>query len=953
MLFHHIDQERSNLLLREASAKSIVSEATSTSESIRASLEIQGQEFAQAQTLVMEKAQEATNWIEQHGRILDALRSNSIAESYSWVQLTSAEESISLTSAVLVAGVPLTVVPEPTQAQCCDIDREVSLTVSELDRGLSSLVTSLQTYSLALQRILPLNYLTTSPVHAWAHVLQLSVNTLSSDVLSLSRKKAAEIISKFHADKCSSYEGRYDELCIKVGQYAAEIEKIEEEYEELVNSIGPETESHTKDQVLSSFLSYMQTCGLMRRGDTLALELLKLEEPGDGRLQGESEVKKGDLLHILNLATINLYDDVKHRVLNSLNRSIGTNLVNNQPQSELGPIFSEFEEQIEKCILVDGFLNELKKYINSGACPVNADDISINFSFQENWATVFQASLISCKSFVKQMIEVVLPEVVRYVISFNSEMMDVFGSLSQIKGSIDTALEQLIQVELERASLIELEQNYFLKVGMITEQQLALEEASLKGRDHLSWEEAEELASQEEACKAQLDKLHETWNQKDLRTTSLVQKEANVVSSMVSSKNLLQSLTSPEQERGKFVSRGRVLLTTLMQAFSELESADQALTSFDRSVAPGSGGISQIVDMVNSGRPLSDYTWKFPAIRSSHAFFMWKISLVDSFLDSCAHNIASFLDQNLGFDQLVNIVKKKLQVRLQDYIGQYLQERVAPALLGRLDKESESLKHLTELKNDLFNTMKIDHGTTKKVQDMLEEYCNAHETVRAARSAASIMKIQSNNLKEALLKTVLEIVQMEWMHDINLSPSQNNRLIPLKFLMNDDNLLPVILKISRGKLLESIRSSIAKIAKSLENLQACEQTSVTAEGQLERAMIWACGGPSSSTSGNNMPRNAGIPPEFHDHLTRRRELLWETREKASEIMKICISILEFEASRDGIFHMPEELYSLRPGADGRGWQQVYLNILTKLDVTYHSFTRKLGPSIGFNYYFMF
>lgn len=935
VLFHRIDHERSNLLLREASAKSIVSEATSTSESIRASLEIQAREFAQAQALVMEKAQEATNWIEQHGRILDALRSNSIAENYAWVQLTSAEESLSLTSAVLVAGVPLTVVPEPTQAQCCDIDREVSVTVSELDSGLSSLVTSLQTYSLALQRILPLNYLTTSPVHAWAHLLQLSVNTLSSDVLSLTRKKAAEIISKFHADKRSSYQGRYDELCIKVDQYVAEIEKIEEEYEELVNSLGPETESHAKDQVLSAFVSYMQTCGLMRTEDTSDLELLKLEGPGDARLQGESEVRKGDVLHILNLAAINLYGDVKHRVLNSLNRSFEVNLASNQSQSELEPILSEFEEQIEKCILIVGFLNELKKYI----CPVNVENISIKFSFQENWAAVFQASLLSCKSFVQQMIEAVLPEVVRCVISFNSEMMDIFGSLSQIKGSIDTALEQLIQVELERASLIELEQNYFLKVGLITEQQLALEEAAVKSRDHLSWEEAEELASQEEACKVQLDKLHQTWNQKDLRTTSLVRKEENVVSSMVSSKNLLQSLTSPEQEQGQFVLRGRVLLTTLMQPFSELESADQALTSFDRSVAPGSGGISHIVDLVNSGRPLSDYIWKFPAISSSYAFFMWKISLVDSFLDSCTHNIASFLDQNLGFDQLVNTVKEKLEVRLQDYIGQYLRERVAPALLGRLDKECETLKHMSKLRNDLLNTMKIDPGTTKKVQDMLEEYCNAHETVRAARSAASVMKRQINDLKEALLKTVLEIVQMEWMHDIALSPLQNNRLIPLKFLLNDDNLLPVILKISRGKLLESIRSSIAKIAKSLESLQACEHTSVTAEGQLERAMIWACGGPSSSTSGNNMPRNAGIPPEFHNHLTRRRELLWETREKASEIMKICISILEFESSRDGIFHTLEELYPLRPGADGRGWQQVYLNILTTLDVTYHSFTR--------------
>ena len=53
-----------------------------------------------------------------------------------------------------------------------------------------------------------------------------------------------------------------------------------------------------------------------------------------------------------------------------------------------------------------------------------------------------------------------------------------------------------------------------------------LEEAALKGREHLSWEEAEELASQEEACRAQLNQLHQTWNQKDKRASSLIKKEA-------------------------------------------------------------------------------------------------------------------------------------------------------------------------------------------------------------------------------------------------------------------------------------------------------------------------------------------------------------------------------------------------------------------------------------------
>ena len=103
------------------------------------------------------------------------------------------------------------------------------------------------------------------------------------------------------------------------------------------------------------------------------------------------------------------------------------------------------------------------------------------------------------------------------------------------------------------------------------------------------------------------------------------------------------------------------------------------------------------------------------------------------------------------------------------------------------------------------------------------------------------------------------------------------------------------------------------------------------EGQLERATGWACGGPNSSATGNTSTKSSGIPPEFNGHFTRRRQLLWEVRETTSDMIKICVLVLEFEASRDGIFRIP--------GGDGSTWQQVYFNALTRLDVTYHSFIR--------------
>lgn len=934
-LFYRADQERSNLILHETSAKSIVAEATCNSEKTRASFEIQAREFAQAKAVVAEMAQEATTWMEQHGRILEALRSSLIPEIKACINLSSMQDALSLTSAVLVAGVPLTIVPEPTQAQCHDIDREVSQLIAELDHGLSCSVTALQAYSLALQRILPLNYLTTSPLHGWAQVLQLSSSTLSSDILSITIRQAAELVAKVNGDDFDSIKCDHDDLCLKVEKYAVEIEKVEEECAELVNSIGSETESKAKDRLLSAFMKYMQSAGLARKEDTISsVQLGQFKHDGtkEARFQGALEEKKDKVLYILSIAVNSLYDEVKHRVLGIFTNLAERSSADNWLQSDFGTIFCKFEEQVEKCILVAGFANELQQVINGDMPTVRTDIEHSRYYSERNWASIFRTSLLSCKGLVGKMTEDILPDVIKSIVSFNSEVMDAFGSLSQIRGSIDMALEQLVEVEIERASLVELEQNYFLKVGVITEQQLALEEAALKGRDHLSWEEAEELASQEEACRAQLDQLHQTWNQKDKRTSSLIKKEAVIKNALVSSKRLFQSLIIDGEEREPQGRGGKGLLAKLVKPFSELESIDKALSSFGGSVAFYSRAIPNPADLMSSAYPMSEYIWKFDSLLNSHTFFVWEIGVMDSFLDSCIHDVTSSVDQSLGFDQLFNVIKKKLEIQLQEHIVQYLKERVAPILLALLDKEKEHLKQLTEATKELaFDQGKKDLGAVKKVQLMLEEYCNAHETASAARSAASLMKRQVNELREAVLKTSLEIVQMEWMHDVSLTSSHNNRVIWQKFIANDDSLYPIILNLNRPKLLESMQSAVSKIARSVEFLQACERTSITAEGQLERAMGWACGGPNSSATGNTSTKSSGIPPEFNDHLTRRRQLLWEVREKASDMIKICVSVLEFEASRDGIFRIP--------GGDGRTWQQAYFNALTRLDVTYHSFTR--------------
>lgn len=940
-LFYQADQERSNLILHETSAKSIVAEATSNSEKTRASYEIQSREFAQAKAMVAEKAQEAASWMEQHGRIIDALRSNLFPEINARIKSSSMPEALSLTSAVVVAGVPLTIVPEPTQAQCHDIDREVSELVSELDIGLSSALTALQVYSLALQRILPLNYLTTSAVHGWSQVLQLSVSALSSDILSLARRQATELIAKIHGVNLDSVKHNHDDLCIQLEKYSLEIKKVEEECAELENSIGFETESKAKDRLLSAFTKYMQFAGFIRKEDAIAsLQSGQTKYDGikDARVQEDVDEKRDKVLSVLNVAVSSLYSEVKHRVLDIFSNPTRGGTVDNRLQSDFETIFCEFEEQVEKCTLVAGFVNELWNLV--GVPSSDVDKEYPEYYCGKNWASIFKTNLLSCKSLVGQMIEAVLPHIIRSAVSLNSGVMDAFGLISQIRGSIDTALEQFVEVEMEKASLVELEKNYFVNVGLITEQQLALEEAAMKGRDHLSWEEAEELASQEEACRAQLDQLHQTWNQREIRTSSLIKRKADIENALISSEHHFQSVVVDEEERELRTLGSKALLATLVKPFTELESIDRAFSS-GSSFACHSNEIPVVEDMMSSGYSISECIWKFGSLLSSHSFFVWKIGVIDSFLDFCIHDVASYVDKNLGFDQLFNVVKRKLEMQLQEHIGRYLKERIAPPFLAGLDKENEHLKQLTESTKELaLDQVKKDGGAVSRVQLMLEEYCNAHETARAARSAASLMKRQVKELREALHKTGLEIVQMEWTCDVALTPSYDARVIFHKFLPSDDSLNPVVLNLSRPKLLEAIQSSVSKIARSTECLQACDQTSLTAEGQLERAMGWACGGP-SLTTGNTSSKTSGIPPEFHDHLKRRRQLLWETREKASDVIKICMSVLEFEASRDGIFRIPGEIYPFRTGGDGRTWQQAYFNLLTRLDITYHSFTCKI------------
>uniref|UniRef100_A0A6V7QWJ3 PI3K/PI4K catalytic domain-containing protein n=1 Tax=Ananas comosus var. bracteatus TaxID=296719 RepID=A0A6V7QWJ3_ANACO len=644
-IFYHADKERSSLMQLETSAKSIVAEATSLAEKCRASCELHTHGLAQAKAVAAEEVQELALWVDQHARVLDALRDGALPGAQK--QLSSSEEALSLTSAVLVSGVPLTIVPEPTQVQCYDMDKEIFHLMTELENGLCSGIEALHEYALTLQRVLPINYMATTPVSGWAQVLQLSVNNLSADVLAIAKRRAVDLVAKAQGEGLDLVQQRHQDLFYKMESYIEEIKKLDGNCSQLVNSIGSDNEAQSKELLLSSFMKYMQPSGHSKNGD-------------------DTEEKRENILFILGMAMSELYRHVVAKVIAISNKSVGTGIGGHQP--DLATSIHEFDEQIERCVLIMRFAREVEEA--TGKCLPST--IADNKFVSGNWITTFQALLQSGTHLIEQMTEVVLPEIIRSVISHNSEVMEAFGSLSQIRGSIDTALEKIVQVELERASLVELEKSYFVKVGAITEQQIALEEAAVQGRDHLSWEEAEELASQEEACRAQLDQLHQSWSKRDVRASSLSKIETSVMNSLASSEQYFASLISIKQEGDSYMTRSKALLATLTKPFMDMEPIDLLLSSYSSLRQSLNEASFNLSDLVSSGYSPSELLWALASLLKHRSFFIWKVIVVDSVLDLCMHEISSSVDHNFSFDQLYNSLRKKLVRHLREQIRCYL-----------------------------------------------------------------------------------------------------------------------------------------------------------------------------------------------------------------------------------------------------------------------------------------
>jgi serine/threonine-protein kinase SMG1 len=630
VIFYTVDNERSSTLQNEASAKSALADATSVAEKSHSSFDQHAHELAESKTVAIDEANKLLIWVEKHGQVLEAVRNNSITGVESCLQLNCKDNALSLISAVVVSGVPLTVVPEPTRAQCHELDMEISQLISELHSGVSSALESLGEYSLVLQQVLPVNYIATSPIASWAQVLQLSVNSASQDVLTLAKRQAAEITSKVKGENMNLVQQRYWDLLNQMESYVTFVERLAKECSEVMSSIGSDSEVQSRERMLSLIRNSVQLPSQIKDEDNIHLS--HSGNVGPGEIKGKDDIQS-KVLSILWIAVGQLYSDARAKVSDLSTKAIGRAKFRTDDvdrQADAGMSLQLFDQQIEKCALVSGVVDEVHGVIGSKIAERSAAYAKPQ---PRHWASTFQAALRSSINMIEQMTEIFVPEFIRSFVSCNSEVMEAIGSISQIRGSVDTALEKLVEVELDRTSLTELEQSYFVKVGQITEQQIALEEEAAKGREHLSWEEAEELASQEEVCRAQLEQLQETWSQKDVRISSLTKVEAGIMNMLHSSKQHLSTLLDPDHDSEFHLRRSTALLSCLAKPFVDLESLDNMLSSRGSFPSHMDQPISNLKELLSLGFPLSDVVWPSAGLLKDNAFFVWKVSFLDSVLD--------------------------------------------------------------------------------------------------------------------------------------------------------------------------------------------------------------------------------------------------------------------------------------------------------------------------------
>ncbi|KAL2631959.1 hypothetical protein R1flu_016645 [Riccia fluitans] len=923
----HLEQNRFALAKNETAARALMSEASLALEKARLGHEGQAREFGQVKTLLTEAAMEMKQWVEKHSGVLNALRNGSAQELQAIGQLPSPVEGLSLISAVLSAGVPLTVVPEPAQIHCKEVDREVTQVMATRHEALLQASRALQAYSKALQSLLPQNYITSSDGHTWAQILRALVGKLSPDVLAAAKRQALDLVARGRGDHDEVIREKYEAVQMHVDQRWKEVGKLEAECAELEASVDVEAEKKAKDRLLTIFSKSLLSKGKSKKEDDFigsAVNQTKQEESRDASV--ELSEKRAKVKYVLQTSVEALLTEIYESVCEVT--AEGETFLSSGEEKAVENwkwCLPQLQIQAEKWALISELVTELHRL---------GSPLPSTFCEVVDWAESCRACIAGVADLSNQMVGLVLPETIKAARSHDPAVLEAFTSLSGLRYSVDLALEQVSVIEAQKSSLLDLEKSYPKKVEQISKRQAELEHNAAKSREHLSWEEAEELASEEEACRGELEELHRAWSQRESQKSAIARSEMNVQNALIAAEQRFNSLVVLDPEGDLHILRGKVLLAAFARLFAGLEPLDQVLSVYrNENVETG-----EEADLLNGGYPGLKSVRKSSTATGDKIFFVWKLRVMDTLLSSCIRDASSSEDMSMGLDQILNLYKKRLEIQLHHLLDQYLRERLGPVILNCVSRQKQLLNPLGSDGGDEGQQVKREEELVRRALRLIHEYCDAHEAVRATNSAVLVLKARVEDIRQALLKAHMEAAQMEWLHDTVLgrSTAPKNR----SSLLGEQTGVAVLAWWSRREVLDSLQSSVSAITRANETLQACEVAGLSAEEQLDRAMAWACAGPSTSNAlTSSSSRSLGIPSEFHEHLRRRRQLLWSGQEQAAGVMRLCAAVLEFEASREGFLTPYQKDMSVTCNAsEGRPWQQTYQNLISRLESTCLSYT---------------
>ncbi|KAL3689850.1 hypothetical protein R1sor_016159 [Riccia sorocarpa] len=929
----HLEQNRFALAKNEAAARALMSEASLGLEKARLAHEAQAREFAQVKTLLTEAAMEMKQWVEQHSGVLIALRNGSAPELETIGQLPGPVEALSLISAVLSAGVPLTIVPEPAQIHCKEVDREVKQVMATRHEALLQGSRALQAYSKALQSLLPQNYITSSDGHTWAQILRALVNKLSPDVLAAAKRQALDLVARGRGEHDEAIREKYEAVQMQVDQLWKEIGKLEAECADLEASVDVEAEKKAKDRLLTIFCKSLSSKGKSKKEDDFigsTVNQSKQEEPRDASV--ELSEKRAKVKFVLQASLETLFTEIYESV--SEVSTDGETLPSGDEKA-LGNwkwCLPELEIHAEKWVLISELVAELH-YLGS---PVPG-----TFREVADWADNCRACIAGVADLGNQMVGLVLPETIKAALSHDPAVLDAFTSLSRLRSSVDLALEQVSVIEAQKSSLLDLERSYPERVEEISKRKAELEHNAAKSREHLSWEEAEELAIEEEACREALEELHRAWAQRESQKSAIARSEMNVQNTLIAAEQRFNSLVALDPGGDLHILRGKVLLAAFGRLFAGLDPLDQALSACGNENAETGEEPTSDSDLLTGGYPGLKSVQNASTATGDKMFFVWKLRVMDTLLTSCIRDATSSEDMSMGLDQILSMYKRRLEVQLHHLLDQYLRERLIPVILNSVSRQKQILNPLESDAEDEVQQVRKEEELVRRALRLIHEFCDAHEAVRAKNSAVLVLKARVEDIKQALLKAHMEAAKMEWLHDTALGRTvPQNRLLELPSTLLGEQQATSLAWWSRREVIDSLQSALSAITRANESLQACEVAGLSAEEQLDRAMAWACAGPSTNSAlTSSSSRSLGIPPEFHEHLRRRRQLLWSAQEQAAGIVRPCAAVLEFEASRDGFFtSYQKDIPDTGAVSDGRPRQQTYQNRISRLESSCLSYT---------------